>query len=70
MQEHEQTAGVQPGNGTPEVTVTQLPPDAGLDLRFDDSEDLLEDDDTMTAAYDTTDWTVPEADDEQLALGR
>ena len=43
--EHEQT---------PEITVTQLPPDAGLDLLTDDSEDLLEE------------WSVPEAEDEQL----
>ena len=48
---------------TPEITVTQLPPDAGLDLLVDDSDDLLED-----GAYATTDWTVPEIDDEQLAL--
>ncbi len=39
---------------TPEITVTQLPPDAGLDLLTDDSEDLLEE------------WSVPEAEDEQL----
>ena len=45
MPEHEQT---------PEITVTQLPPDAGLDLLVDDSEDLLEE------------WSVPEAEDEQL----
>ncbi len=64
MQEHEQTAGEQPGNGTPEnVTVTQFPPDAGLDLLLDDSEDLLEDD-----AYDATQWSVAQPDDEQLAL--
>ena len=64
MQEHEQTAGEQPGNGTPEnAIVTQLPPDAGLDLLLDDSEDLLEDD-----AYDTTQWSVAEPDDEQLSL--
>jgi hypothetical protein len=39
---------------TPEITVTQLPPDAGLDLLVDDSEDLLEE------------WSVPEAEDELL----
>jgi hypothetical protein len=44
MPEHEQT---------PEITVTQLPPDAGLDLLVDDSEDLLED---------------VQLDDEQLVL--
>ncbi len=47
MPEHEQT---------PEITVTQLPPDAGLDLLTDDSEDLLEE------------WSVPEAEDEQLEV--
>ena len=53
MPEHEQT---------PEITVTQLAPDAALDLLVDDSDDLLED-----GTYDTTEWSVPEVDDEQLA---
>ena len=54
MPEHEQT---------PEITVTQLAPDAALDLLVDDSDDLLED-----GTYDTTEWSVPEVDDEQLAV--
>ena len=54
---------MQENEKTPEITVSQLPPDAGLDLLVDDSEDLLDD-----GTYDTTQWSVPEAVDEQLAL--
>lgn len=59
MQEHEQLTGEQPGNGTPEVTITQRPLDAGLEFDDDFSEDLLDDGDDE----DTSEWTTTALDD-------
>jgi hypothetical protein len=58
MQEHEQVTGEQPGNGAPEITITQRPPDAGLEFDDDFAEDLLDD-----GEEDTSEWTATALDD-------
>jgi hypothetical protein len=59
MPEHEQLTGDQPGNGAPEITVTQRPPVTEFDDDF--AEDLLDD---GADEADTSAWTAPALDDD------
>jgi hypothetical protein len=53
MPEHEQLAGEQPGNGAPEITITQRPPATEFDDDF--AEELLDD---GAGEEDTSNWTA------------